>query len=85
MSVHKLTGACLPGEANDDLVAALERLADRARRGEITSLAWAGWTGRVSDTLITGWEGEGGSQFAVCAAINILNISYSAGLMDQDE
>lgn len=82
MSVHKLTERLLPGEVNDDLVKALEDLTERARRGEVVALAWAGVTG--NDHLMNGWDGPGGSLFNVGASIMALHARYSAYMMDDE-
>jgi hypothetical protein len=82
MSVHKLTGRLLPGEANQDLIEALEGLVERAKKGEITGLAWAGVTG--NDHLINGWEGPGGTVFTIGASIMALNSRYAAFMMGDE-
>ncbi len=81
-NVHKLTDQCLLGEANADLVEAIELLLARAKSGEITSLAWAGWTGRDNDTIFNGWEGDGGSQFAMCASIAVMQSRFIGSMTE---
>lgn len=82
MTIHKLTERLLPGEANEDLVEALEGLTERARRGEIKGLAWAGLTG--NDHLFNGWDGAGGTIFPLGASIMALHSRYADYMMDDD-
>lgn len=82
MNVHKLTERLLPGEADPELIAALEDLTERARRGELTGLAWAGVTGNRH--LINGWEGTAETLFDLGAGIMALHARY-ADYMTDDE
>lgn len=82
MSVHKLTERLLPGEANDDLVAELENLTERARKGEIAALAWAGVLG--NDGLVNGWDGAGGTLFSLAASIMALHSRYAIYMVEDD-
>ena len=81
-NVHKLTGHVLPGEANADLVEALRDLLARAERGEIVAMAWAHYSGAVNDTVGTGWEGSGGTSFALHSAIAMLNHRFAQSLIE---
>lgn len=83
MSIHKLTGHQLPGEVNDDLIEALEGLLDRARRGEITCLAWSGHS--ANDISFNGWEGSGGTSFHLMAGIALLHARFAARMLEDDE
>jgi hypothetical protein len=83
MSVHKLTDRLLPGEADADLITALEDLTERARRGEITGLAWAGCG--ADDSVFSGWQSAGGTMFLIGASILALQVRYGAMMMDADE
>ena len=76
------TERLLPGEINDDLVEAIESLLDRAKKGELKALAWAGVTG--NEHLVTGWEGAGGTMFNVAAGISCLNHRYAEFIMEDD-
>lgn len=82
MTIHKLTERLLPGEANEDLVAALESLLDRAKKGEITGLAWAGVTG--NNHLMNGWDGAGGTVFSLGASIMALHSRYTTFMMEDE-
>lgn len=83
MTVVKLGGRLLPGEHNQELVDALEELTERARRGEIIGLAWAGVTGNRN--LINGWDGSGGTIFDLGAGIMALHSRYANYMMEDDE
>lgn len=83
MSVHKLTEHLLPGEADAELVEALESLVDRAKRGEIKAVAWAGVTG--NDHLVTGWDGAGGTVFSLGSAVMCLQSRFADFIMEDDE
>lgn len=82
MSVHKLTGHLLPGEADAELVEALESLVERAKRGEIKAAAWVGVTG--NDHLVTGWNGAGGTIFSLGSGIMCLQSRYADFIMEDD-
>lgn len=81
-NVHKLTGQPLPGEVNADLINALRDILARAERGEITSAAWVHCSGPVNDTVATGWEGAGGSSFALHSGITTLCHRFTASLSE---
>lgn len=60
-----------PGEPNADVIKALEAMLDRARRGEIISLAYATVTpGRA---VGTGWDGAANSKYEMLAGVAMLN------------
>lgn len=83
MSVVKLgTERLLPGEVNNDLVEELEDLTERARRGEIIGLAWAGLTGNRH--IISGWDGPGGTIFDMGAAVMCLHSRYAEYLREDE-
>jgi hypothetical protein len=52
--VVALRGALLPGVPVPEVVASLEGLLDRARRGEVRALAYA--VANIDGTVGTGWE-----------------------------
>lgn len=81
--VVKLTERLLPGESNVELVEALRDLTERAERGEIKALAWAGMTG--NDHLFNGWDGAGGTLFNLGAAVMALHTRYAIFMMEDDE
>ena len=83
MSVHKLTGRLLPGEADEELVDALRDLLARAERGEISGLAWAGCA--PNDCTFSGWQGAGGTMFNIGASIMALQTRYSLMMMEPEE
>lgn len=83
MTVYKLTERLLPGEADAELVEALENLLDRAKRGEITGLAWAGCS--PNDSTFSGWQGAGGTMFHIGASILALQTRYALMMMDDDD
>lgn len=80
MSVHKLTAHLLPGECDQELIDAIESLLERAKRGEIKDLAWAGVTG--NEYLVTGWDGSGGTVFSLGAAVMCLQSRYAEFMME---
>ena len=80
-NIHKLTGCALPGEVNEDLVAALRDLLARAERGEIVSAAWAHYSGTVNDVTATGWEAMGGTMFQLHSAISMLSFRYAESMI----
>ncbi len=79
--VHKLTERMLPGEINADLVGALKGLLERAERGEITAMAWAGVN--PNDTTFTGWDGAGGTLFHMAASIGVLQWRFMQMIQDE--
>lgn len=83
MTVHKLTERLLPGEADEELVAALSDLLARAERGEINGLAWAGCA--PNDVAFSGWQGTGGTLFHIGACIMALQTRYSLMMMEPEE
>ena len=78
--IHKLTERLLPGETNTDLVDALERLTEQARKGEITAVAWA--CTKTNGHVANGWEGAGGTMFPLGAAIMTLHARYADMMME---
>lgn len=83
MNVHKLTDHVLEGEADQDLVDALRDLLKRAEQGEINGLAWAGCS--PNGDAFTGWQGAGGTMYAVGAAIMALQARYSMMMTEPEE
>lgn len=79
--VVKLTGRLLPGEVSEDIVVAIEGLLARAKAGEISAFAWAGYA--TNDATFNGWEGEGGTMFQLGASIMVLQSRY-ANMMQED-
>lgn len=82
MGVHKLTERLLPGEVDQDLIDALKGLVERAERGEIVAIAWAGVTG--NNHIINGWDGAGGTLFPLGASVMALQSRYSSWLMEDE-
>lgn len=80
--VVKLTEHLLPDERNDELCEALRNLLDRAERGEIIALAWAGYS--REDVVFNGWDGAGGTMFQTAAAIMTLHTRYSQMMMGDE-
>jgi hypothetical protein len=81
--VHKLTGHMLPGEVNTDLVEALEDLTERAKTGEVVALAWAGY--RPDDSCFNGWDGPGGTMFALGASVGLLQTRYQMMMLEGED
>jgi hypothetical protein len=79
--VVKLTERLLPGEVSEDIVAAIEGLLARAKSGEISAFAWAGYA--TNDATFNGWESEGGTMFQLGASIMVLQSRY-ANMMQED-
>jgi hypothetical protein len=82
-NIVKLTGHALPGEVDADLVQVAQDLLDRIKRGEITAMAWA--LVSPNDDTHTGWEGAGGTRYALASAIMCLQWRYAAGLNGDGE
>lgn len=83
MTIHKLTDRVLPGEADEELVEALRDLLDRAEKGEIIGLAWAGCA--PNDMAFSGWQGAGGTLFHIGASILALQTRYALMMMEPEE
>jgi hypothetical protein len=81
--IHKLTDRLLPGEPDSELVEALRDLLARAERGEISGLAWAACT--PNDDAFSGWQGAGGTTFALGASIMALQTRFALMMMDPEE
>lgn len=79
--VHKLTGYPLPGEVDPELVKTVEALLVRIKRGEITALAWAGYTTKDEDQIFNGWECAGGTMFNLLASISMLERQFQESLL----
>lgn len=75
-------GNIVPGEANPDIVADVERLLIEARSGELTAIAYCTVRG---DSKGTGWAGNAGTRDAIGAAILMLQHRYAAGLLDWEQ
>lgn len=71
-----------PGEANPDMVAAIESLLARAKSGELRGFAYA--TFAVGNITGTGWEGSDGARHPIASAIMMLHHRYAAALMEPE-
>lgn len=83
MTIHKLTARLLPGEADAELVEAIEELLAEAKRGEIAGLAWAGTA--PNGEVFQAWAGGDDTLYSLAAGIMTLQTRYSLMLMDPDE
>ena len=79
--VHKITNYPLPGEVDQELVEAVEDLLRRIKRGEVTALAWAGYTTKADDTIFNGWDGAAGTSFDMLASIVMLQRAFQDRLI----
>lgn len=82
-NIVKLTDRLLPGEVNSDLVEALERLLEQVKAGEIIGLSWAG--ARADDSIMTGWDGAGGTMWKMNAAITVLQARFANMMLEDEE
>lgn len=83
-NIHRLTGHVFAGESNPELIDALEILLDKAKKGEIVSMAWAHYSGRANDTVGTAWEVSGGTSFEISAAISLLSARFTNMLIEAE-
>lgn len=83
MTVVAFKNSILPGEANPDMVATIERLLEQAKSGELRGFAYA--TFAIGDITGTGWEGSDGSRHPISSAIAMLQHRYTEALLAGDE
>ena len=72
----------IPGQANPDIIADIERLLSHAKSGNLTAIAYCTV---YRDTKGTGWAGNMGTRDALAATIAMLQHRYSAGLLDWEQ
>lgn len=77
VSIH---GHSVPGEPEPGVVEALEYLLERAKRGDLTAVAYA--TVALSGAQATGWAGGSGTRHPLASTIMMLNHRYAAGLLE---
>ena len=76
--IINLTERTLPGEVDQGIVDTIADLLTRAKAGEITAFAWAGYM--PNDEVFHGWEGSGGTMFQLAAAVMMLQSRYALSM-----
>lgn len=79
MTVVAFKNSIPPGEANPEMVEALEDLLSRAKSGELRGFAYATVSG--GDFHGSGWEGSDGSRHPLSSAIMMLQFRYAEALL----
>ena len=72
-------GGSIPGVADPDIVAELERLLEEAKSGDLQAIAYC--TVR-DDEKGTGWVGMAGTRDSIAASIAILQFRYCAQMLE---
>lgn len=80
-TIRHLTVAPAP-EPDPQLIADMSDLLDRAKKGELTSFAYAATT--REGAISTGWNGGGHDRIALCAAVSMLSHRYHAACLSED-
>lgn len=75
-------GGVVAGEPSPDIIQTLEMLLDRAKRGELSAIAYA--TVSPSGTKGTGWDGIQGTRDPLSSVIMMLQHRYAAALLMGD-
>lgn len=65
------------GEANEEIIAALEDLLEKAKSGHLRAIAWCTYT--TVDTMSSGWH-QDVYGFHLAAAIMALNHEYASAM-----
>lgn len=82
-NVVELQPGCIPGKPNDEIIATLEGLLERAKAGTLTAIAYA--IVSVDGSQGTGWDGSAGTRHPLGTAIMMLNHRYSGALLHSED
>lgn len=88
VEITRIHGGHVPGEADPEIVATLERLLEDARSGALVGFAYAtvrNESGAVNNwALGTGWDGSSadGLRYRLGSAIHMLDHRYCEGMLN---
>ncbi len=82
-SVVEFKPGCIPGKPDEEIIATIETLLERAKSGDLSSIAYA--TTSVDGKKGTGWTGIAGTRDPLAAAISMLNHRYAGALLGLDD
>jgi hypothetical protein len=82
--IVSLRGDIPPGEVNEDVISMLERYLERARSGEVTSVA-IGIVHSNATRIGTEWSAAIGESFMLIAAVATLNARIGISMAEAGE